>query len=80
VRAVSFDPDGKRLASGGLDKTVKIWDTEKWQEAASFQAHTNGVTNLCFSPDGKRIAVTSSELALKTDDAVKVWEVGKVSK
>jgi WD40 repeat protein len=26
VLSVSFSPDGKRIVSGGIDSTLKIWD------------------------------------------------------
>ena len=63
-----FSPDGKRLASGSADKTVKVWEVQTGQEALTLKGHTSGVWSVCFSPDGKRLASASG------DKTVKVWD------
>jgi WD40 repeat protein/serine/threonine protein kinase/tetratricopeptide (TPR) repeat protein len=56
VNSICFSPDGRRLASGGLDRTVKVWDLAQRREILSFEAHRDGVMSVCFSPDGKLLA------------------------
>jgi WD40 repeat protein len=80
VYSVAFTPDGKRLASGGLDEMVKVWDSDKGHEILSFQGHSDGVTTVRFSPDGKRIATCNGALTLGSTNIVKVWEVSPRSK
>jgi WD40 repeat protein len=65
---VAFSPDGKRIASGSLDSTVKVWDSSTGQELLSLMGHTKGISSVAFSPDGKRIASGS------LDSTVKVWD------
>jgi WD40 repeat protein/serine/threonine protein kinase len=57
VLCVAFSPDGRRVASGGVDRTVKIWDTATGKELLTLEDHLDGpVVNVAFSPDGQRLA------------------------
>lgn len=69
VLAVAFSPDGKLLASGGSDKTVKIWDPQTGKIIRSLRGHNKSVTAVFFSPDGKLIMSGSS------DKTIKVWNI-----
>ena len=74
VLSVAFSPDGKRLASGSLDGTVKVWDAATGQETLTLGAvsgargNTGPVESVAFSPDGTRLA-SASRYGL-----VKVWD------
>jgi tetratricopeptide (TPR) repeat protein len=68
VASVSFSPDGKRIASGSRDKTVKVWDAQTGKEMLTLKGHSSLVNSVSFSPDGKRIVSGG------WDDKVKVWD------
>ena len=71
VLSVTFSPDGKRIASSGYDRTVKVWDSETGEEKLTIKkAHSREITTVLFSPDGKRI-LTQSRFAHKR---IKVWD------
>jgi eukaryotic-like serine/threonine-protein kinase len=67
VRAIAFSPDGKLLASGSFDDTIKLWDVTTWTEVASLRTHK--VQGIAFSPDGKRLASGGR------DKTIKIWDV-----
>ena len=55
VFSVCFSPDGRRLASGSWDRTVRLWDVETGACVKTLERHTKSVSSVCFSPDGRTI-------------------------
>ena len=68
--ATALSPDGKLLATGGLDGTVRLWDTETGKLVRALIGHNSYVYGLDFSPDGT--ALTSSG---SFDATVRLWDV-----
>ncbi|MCS6936254.1 MAG: WD40 repeat domain-containing protein [Candidatus Bipolaricaulota bacterium] len=73
VTSVAFSPDGKLLASGAQDNTVKLWEVASGQEVRTLSGHTSYVRSVAFSPDGRLLA--SGAL----DQTIKLWEVASGS-
>ena len=74
VSSVSFSPDGKKLASGGHDRKVKIWSIPDGQLLHTMEGHTNEVETVGFSPDGKILASGSRD-GVSSYGNIKIWSV-----
>ena len=61
VSKVAFSRDGKLLASGGTDNTIKIWDVATQKELRTFTGHTSAIESMDFSPDGRLLASASDD-------------------
>jgi WD40 repeat protein len=59
VNCLAFAPDGRTVAAGYGDGTVKLWDTATYEVRSSFRAHGAGLRDLAYAPDGKALATTS---------------------
>ncbi|MEG4807038.1 WD40 repeat domain-containing protein [Microcoleus sp. F8-D3] len=68
VETVSFSPDGKLIASGSADKTVKLWSRDGTL-LKTFEGHTGRVSSVGFSPDSKTI------ISSATDGTARLWNV-----
>ncbi len=65
---VDWSPDGSRLASCSRDTTVKIWQSETWEELLTLKGHHQDVRTVFWSADGERL--TSAAL----DGQVLTWD------
>lgn len=56
VNSVAFSPNGKILASGSWDGTVRLWDVAEGTELRVFHFEQTMVLSVAFSPDGNILA------------------------
>ena len=71
VRSVSFSGDGKRIVSGSLDRTVRVWDAVSGEcVLGPLEGHTGWVRSVSFSGDDKRIVSGSGDRTVSVWDAV----------
>jgi WD40 repeat protein len=71
VWKVKFSADGRFLASGSWDATVKIWDVKTGKELRTLRGHAGIIYALAFSPDGRRLATGSGSAG---HGEVKIWD------
>jgi predicted NACHT family NTPase len=73
VTAVAFSPDGRTLASGSADKTVRLWNVRDPAHPVPLgqplSGHTDYVRAVAFSPDGRTLASGGH------DETVRLWNV-----
>ena len=67
VWSVAFSPDGKMLASGSWDKTVRIWNVDTRQLLHILRDHTDTVNSVAFSHDGQTLVSGS------WDGTIRLW-------
>jgi WD40 repeat protein/transcriptional regulator with XRE-family HTH domain len=70
IWSADFSPDGKVLATGSSDKTVRLWDLATGETIRIFSSDTSSFEELAFSPDGKTILVAGG-----TDKSAHLWDV-----
>lgn len=54
---LKFTPDGNHLVSSSEDKTIKVWDTNSFQQVATFHDQSDVCAALAISPNGRQIFV-----------------------
>ena len=67
VNALSWSPDGSRIASAETKSAIHIWDAHTKELLLLYQGHSDGIEDVAWSPDGLRIASSS------VDHSVQVW-------
>ena len=69
LECVCWNPDNGIVATGGLNGTIKLWDSSSGYELRTLQGHSEGTQGMEFSKDGKWLVSGS------WDDSVKRWDV-----
>ncbi|KAG8837169.1 hypothetical protein FRC18_009893 [Serendipita sp. 400] len=70
VISITFSFDGRRIASGSSDETIRLWDAETGQALGEpLRGHKGAVRSVAFSPDGRRVASGSEDVTIRLWDA-----------
>jgi WD40 repeat protein len=76
VESVAWSPDGKKIASAGIDGKLQVWDASTGKSFFTSQYPGAEILSVAWSPDGKRVASASY------DGTVQVWDIsaGKITR
>jgi len=69
VWSVAISPDGRTLASGSSDNTIKIWNLATGELIRTLSGHSNSVRSVAISPDGRTLSSGSR------DKTIKIWNL-----
>ena len=69
LKAAAFSPNGKVLASGGEDHTIRLWDPTTGKLLRLLQGHRDQISGLVFLPGGKTLVSSS------WDRTIRLWDV-----
>jgi WD40 repeat protein len=76
IKTVAFSPGGQLIVSGGMDKSVKIWNWSQKRMIKTLKGHTEGVNKVAFSVSGKYIVSAGYDNQLYIHD----WENDNILK
>lgn len=78
ILCLALSADGKKVLSGGQDRTIRIWDAGSGKELAKLEGHSEAVAGVAFSRDGKNVLSGSHDRTLRFWDAETGKEIMKL--
>ena len=73
VRSLGFSPLGDKVASGGMDRYVKVWDRKSGQLLGESQEHKGSVCAIAVAPDNRTLASGCGA------GTIRLWDINHVS-
>ncbi|KAH5565877.1 hypothetical protein HBI24_238250 [Parastagonospora nodorum] len=71
ISIIRFSPDGRYIASGSSDCTIKLWNSTTGALEHSLEGHLAGISALTWSPDSRILASGSD------DKSIRLWDTQK---
>jgi ribosome assembly protein 4 len=65
ILSIQFSPDGKFVASGSGDHTVRIWEVNTELPKCTLRGHKDWILAMAWSPDGKKLATGSKDMQIR---------------
>jgi WD40 repeat protein/tetratricopeptide (TPR) repeat protein len=69
IHDLAFSPDGRRLASAGLEGAARIWDATTGEELFTIRSRGGPMTSVAFHPDGRRLLVVN-----ENPSTIRLWD------
>ena len=69
INTIAFSPDGKTIASGSADNTIRLWDVATGKHIRTFKEHTGDVNSITFNTDGRTLVSGSA------DGTILLWNI-----
>ncbi|MFX0056578.1 MAG: WD40 repeat domain-containing protein [Promethearchaeota archaeon] len=76
--SIAFSPQGDVVATGGVDRVVKLWDIRTGELLGKLEGHSYPVLALAFSPDGSRLVSGSGDTTLRIWDVSNSTEINQL--
>jgi WD40 repeat protein len=70
VHSIGWSSDGRKLASGSVDQTARVWYGQSFKESMELKAHTGDVAQLTWDPNDCEKLATAS-----VDKTVRIWDI-----
>jgi WD40 repeat protein len=81
IRAMAWSPNGRWLATGSVDSSIRLWDARDGHQHAVLRGHDDWVQSVAWSPDGRRLVTESADRTVRIwiasssqDGTARVWD------
>jgi WD40 repeat protein len=67
---IAWSPDGRTLALGSRDQTIRLWDGDTGKPLGTLRGHKDAILSVAWSPDGRTLASGSGS----GDNTIRLWD------